>query len=68
MTPINLESCRVLGRYLILANTPPETSGAIVAGQILPRWKQAIEWNVLKAAKRIGGEVYVDVREELLRR
>jgi peptidoglycan/xylan/chitin deacetylase (PgdA/CDA1 family) len=68
MAAINSGSCRVLGRYLISANTPPETAGAIVAGEILPRWKQAIGWNVLKAAKRIGGDVYLDLREELFRR
>ena len=63
-----VEGCRVFGRYSITANMAPETSAAIAARCILPRWRQSMAWKIRKAAKVVGGNAYLRLREKVLTR
>ena len=60
--------CLLLGRYGIWRGMPPSTSGAIAAGAIAPRLRQAAWWSVKKAAKALPGDPYAKLRGVLLRR
>jgi peptidoglycan/xylan/chitin deacetylase (PgdA/CDA1 family) len=61
-----LNGCLILGRYFIRIHTPPMVSGAIAAGQILPRLRQTLLWEVKKSAKALTGETYFALRRYLL--
>ena len=61
-----VEGCLVLGRYSIQRNTPFGISGAIAAGQHVPRWRQTVGWQARKAVKAVTGESYLTIRRFLL--
>ena len=63
-----INGCRVLGRYVILQGMGPEWAAGFAAGKIAPRLRQALLWNMKRAAKALGGEAYLRVREAILRR
>jgi len=63
-----IDGCLVLGRYVIQRGMPASTSGAIAAGRVWPRWRQAVTWEAKKAAKACGGRYYLTVRQHLLER
>ena len=63
-----VDGCQVIGRYAIQRATPPRAAAALAAGKFLPTMRQALLWNAKKAAKRIGGPVYLKVRKALLRK
>lgn len=60
--------CVLLGRYGIWRGMPPSTSGAIAAGALAPRLRQAAWWSIKKAAKAIPGDPYAKLRGALFRR
>jgi peptidoglycan/xylan/chitin deacetylase (PgdA/CDA1 family) len=60
--------CVLLGRYGIWRGMPPSTSGAIAAGALAPRLRQAAWWRVKKAAKALPGDPYAKLRGVMLRR
>lgn len=60
--------CVLLGRYGIWRGMPPSTSGAIAAGALAPRLRQAAWWSVKKAAKSLPGDPYAKLRRTLLGR
>jgi peptidoglycan/xylan/chitin deacetylase (PgdA/CDA1 family) len=60
--------CLLLGRYGIWRGMPPSTSGAIAAGALVPRLRQAAWWSVKKAAKSLPGDPYAKLRRTLLGR
>lgn len=62
-----LGNCCVMGRYTVRASTSSEACGAIAAGSIWPRWRQAAAWEVKKAAKTIAGDSYETIRRCLIR-
>jgi peptidoglycan/xylan/chitin deacetylase (PgdA/CDA1 family) len=61
-----IDGCLVLGRYVIQRWMPASTSGAIAAGRVWPRWRQAVAWEAKKALKVVGGRYYLRVRQYLL--
>jgi hypothetical protein len=63
-----VDGCLVLGRYAVRRSTSPPVVGAIAAGAMLPRLRQAAAWSVKKAVKRVTGESYLAIRRLLLDR
>lgn len=63
-----VNGCRVLGRYAIMQGMGPEWAAGFATGRITPRLCQALLWNAKRAAKALGGGVYLRVREAILRR
>jgi peptidoglycan/xylan/chitin deacetylase (PgdA/CDA1 family) len=56
----------IQGRFTIQRRTSPDTAAALAAGAWLPWARQAIEWNVKKVGKRLGGSRYMQLRKVLL--
>jgi peptidoglycan/xylan/chitin deacetylase (PgdA/CDA1 family) len=63
-----VDGCLVRGRYAIQTGMPAERAAALASGNLIPAFQQAALWNVKKAAKAVGGPVYLKVRELLLNR
>ncbi len=53
-----VDGCLVLGRYTVRRWTSPEIAAGLAAGQLSPRLKQSLFWNLKKLAKSLGGEFY----------
>jgi hypothetical protein len=63
-----VEGCLVIGRFTLQRGTAPETAAALAARRPLPRLGQFASWNARKAAKSVGGDVYLSLRRALLSR
>jgi peptidoglycan/xylan/chitin deacetylase (PgdA/CDA1 family) len=61
-----VNGCVVLGRYTVWRGMAPTMSAGFAAGEVLPRLKQALLWNVKKAAKTLGGRSYSKLRKYML--
>ncbi|NHN29385.1 polysaccharide deacetylase family protein [Paenibacillus agricola] len=61
-----VDGCLILGRYAMKKATSPKTAAAIAAGDPVQRMRQAIYWNLKKAAKTVAGTVYLDIRRRML--
>jgi peptidoglycan/xylan/chitin deacetylase (PgdA/CDA1 family) len=59
-------ACTVFGRYTIQRSVEADQVGKIVAGDLLPRVTQYIEWTGRKMFQRIGGLYYHRLRQSLL--
>ncbi len=62
-----VDGCLIIGRYAIKAGDPPEVTAGLIAGG-WPRRRQTLRWNAAKAAKLLGGPVFLAVRSRLLSR
>jgi peptidoglycan/xylan/chitin deacetylase (PgdA/CDA1 family) len=62
-----VDGCRILGRYYVQRGMPPETSAAFAVGLRRARFRQALLWKCKKAAKALGGGIYLKAREAALR-
>lgn len=63
-----VEGCRVLGRYVVQRGMGPEWSAGLAAGRIAPRLQQGAWWKAKQVAKTLGGELYLSVRESILKK
>jgi hypothetical protein len=63
-----VNGCRVMGRYVVMQGMGPEWAAGFATGKLAPRLRQAVLWKAKRVAKVIGGEVYLRVREAILRR
>jgi peptidoglycan/xylan/chitin deacetylase (PgdA/CDA1 family) len=63
-----IDGCIVMGRYSIRRSTPTRTVGAIVRGERLPRYCQAVAWLAKKSAKCIAGPLFLDLRRAMISR
>jgi peptidoglycan/xylan/chitin deacetylase (PgdA/CDA1 family) len=66
--PQAVGDCLVLGRYVVASRTPTAEVVELATGAARPRLRQAAVWTVKKAAKTVGGPVYVTVGRLLRRR
>jgi peptidoglycan/xylan/chitin deacetylase (PgdA/CDA1 family) len=57
-----IDGCRVIGRYTMQRGTPPTTAAALADGQLAPRVRQALLWNMKKVGKAVGGKLYLGLR------
>jgi hypothetical protein len=58
--------CRIIGRYAIQQQTTAAEAAALARGATSPRLRQYLFWNAKKIAKKLGGELYLDVRKRIL--
>ncbi|HMJ00422.1 MAG TPA: polysaccharide deacetylase family protein [Gaiellaceae bacterium] len=63
-----VEGCLLLGRYAILAGTPPELAVRLVRGELAPRFRQLASWRAKGVAKAVLGDSYRSLRTFLLDR
>jgi peptidoglycan/xylan/chitin deacetylase (PgdA/CDA1 family) len=61
-----VDGCRVVGRFTIQRGANPETAAELACARLLPRTRQFVFWNAKKAAKAVGGEQYLRLRQWLL--
>lgn len=60
-------NCQVLGRYTIWRGMSPEVAASIASGKKNEQTKQYILWNTKKIAKTLGGNLYLKLRERLIK-
>ncbi|HEV3331185.1 MAG TPA: polysaccharide deacetylase family protein [Bryobacteraceae bacterium] len=63
-----VDSCQVLGRYVVLQGMGPEWSAGFASGRTLPRLRQALLWKTKQTAKVLSGGLYLRAREAILRK
>ncbi len=61
-TSWRLGECELLGRYFVQRGMPAEVAASFAGGPAGPRFKQAAVWKLKKAAKALGGDLYVRAR------
>lgn len=59
--------CLVLGRYSVLRGMSTPLVERLVTGKGPHRVRQYLSWNVKKAAKHLGGELWLAMRSRILR-
>jgi peptidoglycan/xylan/chitin deacetylase (PgdA/CDA1 family) len=62
------EGCLLLGRFAILAGTPPRTAARLARGDLAPRLRQLASWKAKGLAKSTLGDRYRAFRSALLER
>jgi peptidoglycan/xylan/chitin deacetylase (PgdA/CDA1 family) len=62
-----VNGCAILGRYYVQRGMSPEMSAAFAVGRRSARMKQAMLWKLKKAAKTLGGGMYVKARLAVFR-
>jgi len=63
-----VDGCQVLGRYGVQQGMGPQWSAGFAAGRAWPRLIQSVLWKAKKAAKVLGGGLYLRAREAILRK
>jgi peptidoglycan/xylan/chitin deacetylase (PgdA/CDA1 family) len=63
-----VDGCLLLGRYTILAGTPPELAARLARGELVPRLRQLASWRAKGVAKAVLGDSYRSLRTFLLER
>ncbi len=63
-----VDDCLVLGRYTVYRGMPPCVSAGFAQDWAMPQLKQYLWWNTKKAAKTLGGPLYMKLRGHLLSR
>lgn len=61
-----VDGCLVLGRYFIQIHTPPKVSGEIAAGELWPRLRQTLLWEMKRPVKALAGETYFAIRRYMI--
>lgn len=62
----DVNGCRVLGRFTIKQDTTAETVMRIASGSMTYRLSQFAFWNTKKAAKNLGGDLYLNLTRKYL--
>jgi peptidoglycan/xylan/chitin deacetylase (PgdA/CDA1 family) len=62
-----VNSCQLFGRFAIRSWTKPAQAAALAQGKTVPTCKELFTWNLRKAAKILGGESYLKMRDLLFR-
>lgn len=62
----DVNGCSVLGRFTIKQDTPAETVRRIASGSMSYRLGQFAFWNTKKAAKNVGGDLYLSLTRKYL--
>jgi peptidoglycan/xylan/chitin deacetylase (PgdA/CDA1 family) len=60
--------CLVVGRYTVYEGMTPAAAAGLVGRRPWRRLRQALAWQLKKAAKAVGGRGYLALRDRLLRR
>ena len=62
-----VDECLVIGRYCIQRGASSEVAAQLARGDLSPRLRSWVSWNLRKIAKKLGGDFYVRARLSLLR-
>lgn len=62
----DVNGCSVLGRFTVKQDMPAETVRRIASGSMLYRLGQYAFWNTKKAAKNVGGDLYLSLTRKYL--
>jgi hypothetical protein len=62
-----VDKCLIVGRYHFQRGASSQTAAQIARGDWSPRFRSWLAWNAKKAAKRVGGDLYVKALLSLLR-
>jgi len=65
-TPHLVETCLVVGRYVITRSASPAATARLAAGRLLPQLSEAAWWTAKRMAKALGGAHYDSLRRFLL--
>ena len=57
-----IDSCQVIGRFTIQQGTSLAKFEQLARGGKMYRLEEYLRWNAKKAAKKLGGELYLDLR------
>src|SRR5262245_25376167 len=60
-----VENCMVIGRYAIQRWMSPAVAAGMASGQIAPRFRQWLWWEIKKIIKTLGGAYYLRLRKSL---
>jgi peptidoglycan/xylan/chitin deacetylase (PgdA/CDA1 family) len=63
-----VDGCLIIGRYVVQRDMGPEWSAGFACGSNSFRWKQSAAWRIKKAAKAVGGSLYLSLRQAILER
>lgn len=63
---IEVNGCLLLGRYAIQRSMSPSIAAAMAQGQVAPRFRQWLLWELKKISKTLGGDYYLKLREAWL--
>ncbi len=61
-----INNCRIFGRYAIQNRIKADEISAIASGDLRPRLKQTLIWNLKKPLKKVGGETFLKLRKFLI--
>jgi peptidoglycan/xylan/chitin deacetylase (PgdA/CDA1 family) len=61
-----VNGCIILGRYTIQQGVTAATAASIANGEVLPRCRQSLYWNLKKVAKIAGGTQWLRLRQWVL--
>jgi peptidoglycan/xylan/chitin deacetylase (PgdA/CDA1 family) len=61
-----IDGCVTLGRFCVRHGVSAEWAAAVASGAVWPRLESYLFWNAKKAAKRVGGEYWLEFRKKLL--
>jgi peptidoglycan/xylan/chitin deacetylase (PgdA/CDA1 family) len=61
-----VETCLLIGRYVVQRDMGPEWSAGFAAGRRGFRWRQSALWSAKRVAKAIGGGTYLRIRKSML--
>ena len=68
MRVVEVDACRVFGRYTIYRGMSPGDAGRLASGSRGALLRQSVVWNLKKLLKAAGGRSYVELRGALLNR
>ena len=63
-----VDGCQGRDRYVVRRGMGPEWPAGFAAGKWGPRLRQALWWQARRAAKVLGGGLYLRVREAMLKK
>jgi peptidoglycan/xylan/chitin deacetylase (PgdA/CDA1 family) len=61
----SVDGCLVIGRYAIQRWMSPDVAAGMAAGRFTPRFRQWLWWETKKATKKLGGNLYLRLRESM---
>jgi hypothetical protein len=63
-----VDGCLVVGRYVLRRGASAEVAAALASGAIAVRLRQHWLWNLKKALRAVGGELYPAVSRQVHQR
>jgi len=65
LSQYHIDGCRIIGRFTVQQNISEREFDALIRGIYSYRLREYLRWNSKKAAKRLGGSLYLDVQKRI---